>query len=630
MAEFLLKYSPVIFKEGELAFRSLPSLLTLLGIVVLLLVVLLMVYKKTTLQISQVMKGTFIGLKFAVIALLLFMILEPIVTVSTVVPRKSSLVVLVDDSKSMTIKDAQDHMSRSAYSKKLIGNETAPGLIADLEKNFKIQMYRFASNVEYIRQADKIAAEGEATNLAESLRFAEDVANQSPVAGVVVITDGANNGVLDPLEVASMLKARNLPVYVVGVGSEQAKDIEVSKIAANHSVIENSVVEINALIKNKNFENEEIELVLTEGGRIVKTQTEILRGSATRVSMKFSPQKRGFGRYTLTAKAKESEAITENNSRSFLIDNRNKKSRVLYIEGYPRYDFKFIRRALDGDDSIELVSLLRTGKDKFYRQGIKDQNELKAGYPKTKEELFKYDAIIFGSIEAEFFTRKQLQNTLEFVSKRGGGFLMIGGTRSFAQGGYGGTNIEKLLPVELPFGSGPTSATPATFSDRFKLVLTPGGLKNPILQLSPVESENQAYWEKLPALEGYNPLGRAKPGATVLAVHPLSEIDDPTIIMAQQRFGRGRSMAFATSSSWLWQMGMAHEEMSHERFWRQMLRWLSLSAPKHIEGHLDKETYTPREKVTLNVDVRDSTFKVIEDATIKATVTTPSGKSVEK
>jgi len=76
-------------------------------------------------------------------------------------------------------------------------------------------------------------------------------------------------------------------------------------------------------------------------------------------------------------------------------------------------------------------------------------------------------------------------------------------------------------------------------------------------------------------------------------------------------------------------MGMAHEEMSHERFWRQMLRWLSLSAPKHIEGHLDKETYTPREKVTLNVDVRDSTFTVIEDATIKATVTTPSGKSVE-
>ena len=150
MAEFLLKYSPVIFKEGELAFRSLPSLLTLLGIVVLLVVVLLMVYKKTTLQVSRIMKGTFIGLKFAVIALLLFMVLEPIVTVSTVVPRKSSLVVLVDDSKSMTIKDAQNQVSRSAFSKRLIGNETAPGLIADLEKNFKIRMYSTLDANRYI------------------------------------------------------------------------------------------------------------------------------------------------------------------------------------------------------------------------------------------------------------------------------------------------------------------------------------------------------------------------------------------------------------------------------------------------------------------------------------------------
>ncbi|MCG8605950.1 glutamine amidotransferase, partial [bacterium] len=358
-------------------------------------------------------------------------------------------------------------------------------------------------------------------------------------------------------------------------------------------------------------------------------QTEILKGSATRVIMKFSPQKRGFGRYTLTAIANEEESITENNSKSFLIDNRSKKARVLYVEGYPRYDFKFIRRAMDGDESVELVSLLRTGTDKFYRQGIKDQNELKDGYPSTKKDLFQYDAIIFGSIEADFFTKKQLENTLEFVSERGGGFLMLGGAHSLGQGGYGGTVIEKVLPVELPISTSSSRISPATFSDRFKLVLTPDGLKNPILQLAAVQSENAAFWDKFPDLEGYNQLGRAKPGATVLAVHPLSEIDNPTIIMSQQRFGRGRSMVFATSSSWIWQMGMHHQDMSHERFWRQTLRWLSLASPSHLEGHLDKEMYIPREEVTISVDVRDSTFKVMEDAKIKATVTTPSGKSVE-
>ncbi|MCG8606850.1 VWA domain-containing protein, partial [bacterium] len=276
MLEFLLKYSPVVFKEGELAFRNLPSLLTIVVSVALLFVALWLFYKKTTIQINQMLKGIFIGLKFVAISLLLVALLEPIVTVSTIVPRKSSLVVLVDDSKSMTITDAVKKLSRSGFSKQLLGNQENPGLIADLEKNFKVQMYKFASNVEYIGQTDKISADGVATHLAQSLRFAEEVANQSPVSGVVIVTDGANNSVADPLEAAATLKNRNLPVYVVGVGSENAKDIEVSKIAANHSVIENSVVEISSLIKNSNFENEEIELELREEGRLIKKQTEIL------------------------------------------------------------------------------------------------------------------------------------------------------------------------------------------------------------------------------------------------------------------------------------------------------------------------------------------------------------------
>ncbi|NIR52297.1 hypothetical protein GWO43_03795, partial [candidate division KSB1 bacterium] len=301
-----------------------------------------------------------------------------------------------------------------------------------------------------------------------------------------------------------------------------------------------------------------------------------------------------------------------------------------YIEGYPRAEFKYLRRAVDGDQNIKLISLLRTGlPDKFYRQGIENRDELKDGYPKSRRGLFKYDAIIFGSIEADFFNADELENTLEFVSQRGGGFLMLGGANSFAQGGYGGTSIEKILPVELPYQNGAAAAAPATFRDKYKLTLTPEGLRNPILQLSAAESENSGLWDELPDLEGYNPLGRAKPGATVLAVHPLSEPDNPKIIMANQRFGRGRSMVLATSSTWHWQMGMPHEDMSHERFWRQTLRWLALNSPRPLELALDKETYVPYEQATLNVEVRDSSFNYVEDANIKAIITTPSGKTVE-
>lgn len=628
MLEFLLKYSPVVISEGRFVFKNLPSVIVIIAAILILLLTLWAGYRKTTLQLSRAFKMTLMTLKFAVIALLLFALLEPVLMVTTVVPQKSSLVVLVDDSKSMSIRDIGNQLSRMDYTSNLLGDPGRPGLLSELEKNFKLQTFKFAAEVEYLRDANTTTARGDVSDLGRSLQFAADLADQTAVSGVVLLTDGANNGEEDPLETAALLKNKKAPVYVVGIGSERAEDIEVTKVTANPSAIENSVIEISALIKNKNLDIKPVELELRQESAIIKKQTEQLKGATTRVSMKFSPTKRGFVRYTLTALAKENEAIKENNSKSFLVDNRSRQARILYIEGYPRAEFKYLRRALQGDESLELVSLLRTGADKFYRQGIRNQEELKDGYPKSKSDLFKYDAIIFGSIEADFFSKEELEHTADFVAQRGGGFLMLGGFNSFGQGGYANTEIEKLLPVELPYENNTLMSSDLTFKDKFKLVLTPEGLSHPIMQLSTVEADNATLWENLPELEGYNPLGRAKPGATILAVHPLSEFQDPKILLALQRYGSGRSMVFATSSSWHWQMSMPHQDMSHERFWRQLLRWLALSSPRPIAAHTDKESYVPYEQVTIKVDVRDSTYNYINDAVIKATITTPSGKAV--
>ncbi len=632
MFEFLFKYSPVIFSEGAVTFNYLPSLVFLLLMAVAFAVSIWVIYQRTTIELSRVFKGTLIGLKIFAILILLFLLLEPVVTVSRVMPRKSSLIVLVDDSKSMSIKDVGRGKSRQSFALELLGNPDKPGLSQSLKENFKTQMYKFSSDVRHLPESNDLSADGAATDLAKGLEFAEQLGKQTAVSGVVLITDGVDNGNSDPLGVASALKANGLPVFVVGVGSEQTKDVELAKVAANHSVIENSVVELSALIKNKNLEDQNVELELREEGRVIKRQSVILKGSATRASLKFSPARKGFVRYSLTVLAKQKESIEENNSKRFLIDNRSRQARVLYVEGHPRAEFKFIRRALDGDESIDLVSLLRTrkagagdspeAKSKFYRQGVKNQLELQSGYPVTKQDLFKYDAIIFGSIEQEFFNDVQLQNTLEFVSQRGGGFLMLGGSHSFAQGGYSKSVIEKLLPVELPPQS--LSGRLAS-SDKYRLLITPEGYRNAILQLASDDASNRAAWDKLSELAGHNPLGRAKPGATILAVHPLSESQNPKIIMAQQRFGRGRSMAFAAASSWLWQMGMPHQDTSHERFWRQVMRWLALNSPAPIESHLDKDSYVPNEQVTLKIDVRDSSYATINDATIKATIRKPSG-----
>ncbi|NIR52298.1 VWA domain-containing protein, partial [candidate division KSB1 bacterium] len=282
MLEFLLKYSPVVFKEGNLTIKFLPSVLTLLGLALVIGLVLWLVYRKTTLRIKRPLKIAFIGLKFLVIALLLFALFEPVITISSVIPRKSSLLVLVDDSRSMSIEDAGNKRSRTGFARTLLGDGTNPGLLAKLEQNFKIQTYKFASEVQHIKDCNNLAAQGAASNLGRSLNFVAELGNQGLVAGVVLLTDGADNGDTDPLETADLLQSKNLPIYAVGIGSEQSEDIELAKVAANHSVIENSVVEISALIKNKMFDSKEVELELREEGAIVKKQTEQLRGAATR------------------------------------------------------------------------------------------------------------------------------------------------------------------------------------------------------------------------------------------------------------------------------------------------------------------------------------------------------------
>ncbi len=629
MFEFLLKYSPVVFSEGKIYFNALPSLLALFAVTGLFALAVFVFYRRTTLVINRIFKGLLIGLKLAALLLLFLALLEPVVSVSTITPLKSSLMILVDDSKSMSIKDAGKNGTRRDFAANLLGSGEGPGLLTELGKNFKLQLYEFSSDVSHLETSSKLNAAGESTNLAHGLTFAANNGKQAAVSGIVVLTDGINNSDQDPLEIAASLKSKKLPIFVVGIGSETTQDVELSKVAANHSVIENSVVELAALIKNKNFEGSQVEIELLEEGRVIKSQVVDLKRGATRTSLKFSPQKKGFARYTLNVKTKGDEPIKDNNSQSFLIDNRSRSAKVLYVEGYPRTEFKFLRRAVDDDPSVDLVSLLRTGPDKFFRQGIESKRELRDGYPDSREALFQYDAIIFGSIEKDFFTAIQLENTVDFVSQRGGGFLMLGGSNAFSQGGYSQSSLEKVLPVEMPVANGAVGSHSSTLRDRYKLLLTPEGYRNPVLQLAGDDSENRSIWDKLPDLEGYNLLGRAKPGATILAVHPLSEPEDPKVIMAQQRFGRGRSMVLATSSTWHWQMGVSHEDLSHERFWRQVLRWLALDSPQPIESQTDKGTYVPDEQVTLKVDVRDSTFTPINDATIKARIIKPSGEVVD-
>jgi uncharacterized membrane protein len=624
MFEYLFKFGPAVYEQGRWLWRSLPATYVLLGVMIVLLVIAFFLYHKTASPLRRPWRVLLTGLRFAALGLILFCLLEPVLSVSTTVPRKSSVLLLVDDSKSMGIEE--ENGARRRQIQELLGCES--GLLANLKKNFRLETFRFAEQVSPMASANDLRSAGAATDIAHALEFAGKQAQQGALSGVILITDGAISRGGDPLAAAANLAGQKVPLFTVGVGAQIGSDVQLAKVEAQRSVLENSAFEISALVQNRGLANRSVTVELRDGEVTLQRQSFRLGERSTRVSMQVVPSRKGFIKYTLAIPPVSGESILANNEFSFLVNTQDRTARVLYIEELHGWEFKFIRRAMDGDNAILLTSLIRTGPEKYYRQGLRHQDELKNGFPTHRGELFDYEAVIIGSVPAKEFSDAQFSLLHDFVIERGGGLLMLGGPRALAQGGYAVTSLVDMLPVELA-GGGQIDAqgVPPLAHERFALSLTPDGMLSPLLQLDPDPLENRRRWEQMPTLSGYNPLGETKPGATVLAVHPLHSPNTPRIILASQRVGKGRSAVLATASTWKWRMGLTHTDQSPERFWRQLLRWLSLQAPTAVSVTLDRDNYSPGETVKMSIEARDSSFAALRDASVSVSLKSPTGGS---
>ncbi|PYV39981.1 MAG: hypothetical protein DMG06_21590 [Acidobacteria bacterium] len=341
------------------------------------------------------------------------------------------------------------------------------------------------------------------------------------------------------------------------------------------------------------------------------------------VELNLAPKGKGLKSYTVSLAPQPGEIITLNNSQNLLLNVEDSKPKILYLEGTPRWEFKFIRQALQPDKNLQLMTLLRTSGNKFYRQGIESEDNLASGFPASKEELFQYQGLIIGSIEASFFNFEQLKIVSDFVSERGGGFMMLGGKNSFDAGKYGSTPLADLLPVIL----GQRDAGNSFVRAPVKFRLTSYGKSHLVTRLVIDESENEKRWNSLPEIGEFNWISSAKPGATVLAQGDRGYSN--AILLAAHRYGRGRAMAFMAASSWRWQMEMPHEDDSHEIFWRQALRWLVGSAPEAVSLELERGVFQEEDTVQLNVEVNDPSFTKLNDAQVVASVTAPDGKTTD-
>ena len=625
--EILFKYRPLVFEQGEFSFAAPGSVrgwILAAGLVGALAV--------ASYTVARGKSGTWerllmASLRVALLALVLFSLLHPVLLLSTVVPQQNFVGIVVDDSRSMLLPD-QEGRSRGDF----VRDAFTPGeseLLRQLSERFTLRFFRFSSATTRFDDLGELSFQGTHTHLADALDAAREELAGIPLSGLVLVSDGADNGTRPLAEVLLPLQAAGTPVFTVGLGEESVSpDVEVGRVELPRTVLEGSHLMVDVVVSQTGMGQRTVPLVVEDSERLL-AQAEVTLGPdgepvVARVG--FQLDRPGPRRVRFRIPVQEGERVDRNNARDVLVEVRGDREKILYFEGEPRFEVKFMRRAVAEDENLQLVVLQRTAESKYLRLDVDSGDELAGGFPRRREELFKYRALILGSVEASFFSHDQLQMIADFVSDRGGALLMLGGRNAYAEGGWAGTPAEEVLPVFL---DDPEPDAGRALLE-VKVSPTPAGAAHPALQLGGAPAVPER-WAALPPVTAVNRVTRTRPGATPLLLGSAEGMATPQVVLAHQRYGRGKALAFTVQDSWLWQMHaeVPLEDQSHEMFWQQILRWMVDGVPDAVSVAADREQVERQEPVRLVASVGDSSFIEVNDAEVVARATSPSGAVVD-
>lgn len=615
LVEFLLKYRPAAFARGSLAFSPPVPLWLVVLLVVGVGAVALMPYLRGR-EVGVRDRALMGSLRALLVAGVGLALARPVLVTAESIAQRNIVAVVVDDSRSMGIPDVEGK-PRSSVVTSLVGSVDS-SLLRALQPRYQTRVYR-VSAAGRVGDVASLPYAGPRTRLLGALLRVQDELAGAPLAGMVVLSDGADNSTAAGVgpgitEQLLSLRSRGVPVYAVGIGTPRfERDAEITRIDAPRSVLRNSTVLVTVVVSQRGLGGVQLPVVVEDSGRIVGSTTVTMprNGEAVQARIRVPATEEGARLLRVHVPVQPGELVRENNERHTLLVVRDRREKVLYLEGEPRFELKFARRAVEGDANIQLVTLLRSAKDKFLRLGVDDSTELASGFPRTREELFSYRGLVLGSIEASFFSADQLRMISDFVSERGGGLLFLGGRSAYAEGGYAGTPLSDAFPFEL------SAAPPDTVMREVRAAVTPAGALHPALQVAATDSAAAARWATLPPLTSVNAVVRAKPGATVLLDGVVGEGPATRPLLAVQRFGRGRVMGIGVQDTWLWQMHatVPLADSTHEVLWRQMLRWLVADVPDRVEVTAPEES-GPGDAIPVQATVGDKAFLRVNGASV--------------
>ena len=619
MFELFFKYPIAVFSKGRFALLGgWPKWVLCVLVIVALVGLGWRTYSRlarNSRSLKSWQAGTLWLLESLTVCLLLILLWRPAIVVAELKPQQNIVAILFDDSRSMGIRDGPT--TREEQARAALQNS----VLAKLGEKFQTRLYRLDDHLTRIATLGDIReATAPATHIGDSLKQLVADTRDLPLGAIVLLSDGSDNSGGIDLETIAALRSRHLPVHSVGFGEEAiSPDVEVTDAVLTPRALAESRVSATISFHQTGYAGQKGTLTASEGKKVLASRPITFAGDGKIQTEKllFSTGSAGAKSIEFAIEPLPGEKNQLNNGVTRLVQVDSEKRRVLYVEGEPRWEYKFIRRAEDDDQLVQIVSLLRTTENKIYRQGIRDPNELADGFPTRAEDLFGYQGIVIGSVEAGYFTPAQQDLIREFVDRRGGGLLWLGGHSSLADGIWGGSNLVDLLPVTLPSKKNTFHRAPATAE------LTPIGADSMICRLVDDPQANSERWKKLPYLMDYQEAGTPKPGAAVLAEMVGGGHKLPMLIT--ENYGRGRTAVLATSGTWRWQMSQPLGDTTHKLFWQQLLRWLVWDTPGRVVASASHQMMFDEGHIRLFADVRDENYNPAPATQVQAHIIGPEG-----
>lgn len=615
-------------------------------IVVAAVAFVVVVYLKERTEAGPLTRVGLIVIRLLLISLVLAMLYEFVLRKhKTDLP---DLVVMLDVSESMAEAQSEkpDSISEAARRVENVGLtdptrlnlaksmllEDNAELIRALKERYRLKFYLMGSSARRLAADDGDLAAAlrdvEATDLSsqlgKSLRHVLADLRGRPAAAVVMWTDGITTEGQTLGETAEYALRKKTPLHIISMGyGQQSRDIQLTDLLVDEVAFVGDIINFDFWIGATGFEGRNVEVILRRKGEnrtLARTTVTAGRdGQSQLVRLPYRAVTTGTFEFVVEAPAVDGETNTENNWRPATVHVKDDQLRVLLLQAYPNYEFRYLKTMLGrqlrstGDGvtkAIDLTSILQDA-DPDYAELDETAERV---FPVRRDELFQYDVLIFGDVNPTFLSQSAMEDIVDFVREQGRGVVFIAGPR-FTPLAYRDTPLESLLPVELASAVVPDPQQP--IEQGFTPRLTQLGRDSPQLQLADTAAATEKEWQGLPPLYWLLEAHELKPGARVLAEHPRQrgKGGQHLPVICLQYVGAGKVVFHATDETWRWRLRRGDDVFA--RYWTQTLRFLSRSrligGTRRAEIKSDRKTYEHGEVARIRVQFFDERDAPVED-----------------